>query len=73
MALTVTLNGSERTFPALNESAAISDLVQELGVKPDRVAVEQNGAIVSRKVWRETQLHSGDRVEVVHFVGGGRS
>lgn len=73
MALTVTLNGSERTFPALNDTAAISDLVEELGVKPDRVAVEQNGVIVSRKVWPETELHPGDRIEVVHFVGGGRS
>jgi thiamine biosynthesis protein ThiS len=40
-------------------------------MKPDRVAVELNRDIVTRDRWLETQLHDGDRLEVVHFVGGG--
>jgi thiamine biosynthesis protein ThiS len=35
------------------------------------VAVEHNGEIVPRTVWAETTLNAGDRLEVVHFVGGG--
>jgi thiamine biosynthesis protein ThiS len=35
------------------------------------VAVEHNGEIVPRTVWAETRLNAGDRLELVHFVGGG--
>lgn len=71
MPLTLTLNGTERTFDALDPAANIVALVNELGVKPDRIAIEQNGAIVSRKSWSERFLTAGDRIEIVHFVGGG--
>ena len=40
-------------------------------MKADRVAVELNRDIVPRDRWGETQLSDGDRLEVVHFVGGG--
>ena len=36
-----------------------------------RIAIEINGAIISRKQYNETLLHSGDSIEVVSFVGGG--
>lgn len=49
----------------------LSQLITELGMKGDRVAVELNRDIVSRAQWAETQLHDGDRLEIVHFVGGG--
>lgn len=71
MALTVVLNGQPRSFEGLSESSRVDGLVNELGLKGDRVAVELNGEIVPRAVWTEAQLHEGDRVEVVHFVGGG--
>ncbi len=71
MALTVVLNGQPRSFEALSESARVEGLVQELGLKGDRVAVELNGEIVPRAEWAEAQLREGARVEVVHFVGGG--
>jgi len=45
--------------------------VQQLGAKPDRVAVELNRAIVPRDRWQETELREGDQLEIVHFVGGG--
>ena len=41
-------------------------------MKQDRVAVELNRNIVPREQWAETQLSEGDRLEIVHFVGGGR-
>jgi sulfur carrier protein len=71
MSLTLVLNGQSRTFDALEQSANVEQLVGELGLKGDRVAVEHNGEIVPRSTWTETALSSGDRLEVVHFVGGG--
>ncbi len=51
----------------------LSTLIEHLGMKPDRVAVELNLDIVPRQRWNETQLADGDRLEIVHFVGGGSS
>lgn len=66
----LTINGESRKF----EVAApfkLSTLVELLGMKADRVAVELNREIVPRDRWTETELTEGDRLEVVHFVGGG--
>jgi sulfur carrier protein len=71
MSLTLILNGQSRAFDALSQSASLEQLIGELGLKGDRVAVEHNGEIVPRTVWAETTLEAGDRLEVVHFVGGG--
>ncbi|WP_433972862.1 sulfur carrier protein ThiS [Tunturiibacter lichenicola] len=71
MSLTLVLNGQARTFDALQQTANVEQLVGELGLKGDRVAVEHNGEIVPRSSWTETELKNGDRLEVVHFVGGG--
>ena len=71
MPLTLLLNGQSRTFEALPEPATVDQLVAELGLKGDRVAVEHNGNIAPRTAWPETALKAGDRLELVHFVGGG--
>jgi sulfur carrier protein len=71
MSFTVVLNGQPRSFTTLSQSPNLDQLVAELGLKSDRVAVEHNGAIVPRASWTETVLSAGDRLEVVHFVGGG--
>jgi thiamine biosynthesis protein ThiS len=62
------INGEQREFP---EGLTVAALVAQLGMKPDRVAVELNLAIVPRTAWDNTTLKSGDKLEVVHFVGGG--
>jgi len=49
----------------------LSALVDQLGMKSDRVAVELNRKIVPRDRWAETRLAEGDQLEIVHFVGGG--
>jgi len=41
-------------------------------MKPDRVAVELNRDLLSRDRWDKTKLSEGDKLEIVHFVGGGR-
>jgi sulfur carrier protein len=71
MSLTLVLNGQSRSFPTLSPSSSLDELVAELGLQGDRVAVEHNGAIVPRASWTQTVLGAGDRLEVVHFVGGG--
>jgi sulfur carrier protein len=71
MPLTLVLNGQSRTFESLSDPATLDQLVAELGLKGDRVAVEHNGNIAARTTWPQTVLKAGDRLEVVHFVGGG--
>jgi len=63
------LNGAEREFP---HALSLAELVQELGMTPNRVAAELNRQIVPRDQWPATNLQDGDRLELVHFVGGGR-
>lgn len=62
------INGKEQTFDG---DLSLAQLVERLGVKGDRVAVELNHAIVARAQWAATDLRDGDRLEIVHFVGGG--
>ena len=62
------INGEERSFAAV---ANLDALVEQLGIKADRVAVELNREIVPRNRWAETSVREGDELEVVHFVGGG--
>jgi sulfur carrier protein len=71
MSLTLVLNGHSRTFDSLSNPATLDQLITELSLKGDRVAIEHNGAIAPRATWPETSLKEGDRLEVVHFVGGG--
>jgi sulfur carrier protein len=71
MALTLILNGQSRDFERLGERPSLEQLIGELGLKGDRVAVEHNGEIVPRAGWAATTVNAGDRLEVVHFVGGG--
>lgn len=61
------INGDERLLSA----ETLSALIEELGMKPDRVAIELNREIVHKEQWRQTRLKEGDRLEIVHFVGGG--
>jgi len=65
------VNGQARSFPDLAAGTTLQDLFAALGLKPDRIAVEHNGAIISRPAWPSTAVADGDRFEIVHFVGGG--
>ena len=63
------INGEARDF---NPPLTLAGLVEQLDMKADRVAVELNRSIVPREQWQGTNLADGDRLEIVHFVGGGR-
>jgi sulfur carrier protein len=65
------VNGQSREFARLASSAHLQELIADLGLEGDRVAVEHNGTIVPRAEWSNTLLADGDRLEIVHFVGGG--
>lgn len=65
------INGDARDFHDTPSPFTLAALVESLGMKADRVAVELNREIVPRDRWAQTQLNEGDRLEVVHFVGGG--
>lgn len=53
------------------EGTTLAELAAMRGLKPERVAAERNGALVRRADFTSTALAEGDRVEIVHFVGGG--
>ncbi len=71
MDLKLQINGQPRVFPATEETTSLAHLIQALELKADRVAVEVNGQIIPRTEWENASLKTGDRLEVVHFVGGG--
>ena len=63
------INGEEKSFDL--PMPTVAALIDTLSMKPDRVAVELNREIVPRDRWSASPLKEGDRLEIVHFVGGG--
>ncbi len=49
----------------------LGDLIRELSLEPARIAIEVNQRVIRREQWAGTALAEGDRIEIVHFVGGG--
>ena len=66
--LRIELNGEPKE---LEEGATLQTLVEHLSLAPERLAVEHNREVVRRADWPTHKLSDGDRVEIVHFVGGG--
>ena len=67
--INIHLNGEARQVP---EGLTLASLLDWLRLPADTLAVERNLGIVPRSQWTETTIGEGDRLEVVHFVGGGR-
>ena len=66
--MNIILNGEER---ALGSVKTLTGLVESLGLDVRKVAVERNLEIVPRSAYGATNLTDGDRIEIVHFIGGG--
>jgi thiamine biosynthesis protein ThiS len=64
----ILLNGETREVP---ESYTAAQLIDELDLTGKRIAMEINMEIVPRSTYAEVQLRPGDRVEIVHAIGGG--
>jgi thiazole synthase len=66
--LSIRVNGGHRRVV---DGLSIAELALELGLEPTKVAVERNLEIVPRSTYAATALAAGDRLEIVHFIGGG--
>jgi sulfur carrier protein len=67
-AMRIEVNGEARE---VSQGITVLGLLHTLGVQDGPVAVEKNREIVPRAAHASTELHDGDVLEVVHFVGGG--
>jgi len=64
----VHVNGETQQLPP---GTSVRTLLDHLGLNPGRVAIEYNLEILPKTKWDATQVASGDRLEIVQFVGGG--
>ncbi|MFM8551241.1 MAG: sulfur carrier protein ThiS [Nitrospiraceae bacterium] len=62
------VNGEPRETKA---GMTVADLLCDLDIKPDRVAVEVNLEILDKEAFAQRQLQEGDRIEIISFIGGG--
>src|SRR5262245_40648498 len=68
MAIEIFLNGESREVPG---SMNVAQVLEFFSLPKDRIAVERNRSIVPKTDWERVTLTTGDKLEVVHFVGGG--
>jgi thiamine biosynthesis protein ThiS len=66
--LEIIVNGESQDVP---NQITIEELISRIGLRSDRLAVERNHEVVSRSQWPSVLLKEGDRLEIIHFVGGG--
>ena len=64
----VQINGETREVP---ERLTLEGLIEHLALASDRLAIERNREVVRRADWPATVLSEDDRIEIIHFVGGG--
>ena len=64
----VYVNGESRE---LSGTPSLAELITQLDLPAARIAVELNREVVRRALWSSTMLREDDRIEIVHFVGGG--
>ena len=65
----ITLNGEKYT---LERGSNIVDLIEKLGLNMDKLAIERNLEIVPKSKFTMTIIEEGDKLEIVHFIGGGK-
>ena len=64
----VYLNGESKS---VSDSLTLADLIDELNLPAQRIAVELNRTVIRRSEWANIKIAEDDRIEIVHFVGGG--
>ncbi len=64
----IVVNGESREIA---DSNSLENLLSELALPEQRIAIELNRTVVRKKDWGTTFINEGDRIEIVHFVGGG--
>ena len=68
MTVEITLNGEPKRLDA---PTSVRGLLESLGLDPAKIAVERNLEIVPRSTYSDVAVTNGDRLEIVHFIGGG--
>lgn len=68
MSISIQINGENQTF---DQELTVYAMLEHLGVPRDKIAVERNLEIVPRSLFDQTWLRHGDRLEIIHFIGGG--
>ena len=71
--LNLMVNGQLRRLPLLTNDQSLGSILSALAVRKELVAISLNDTIVPRAAWSHTLVSEGDRLEIVHFVGGGCS
>jgi thiamine biosynthesis protein ThiS len=66
--LRIQVNGESREA---KEGVSLAKIISDLKLKPEQIAIELNQQVIRRAHWEATVLHEDDKVEIVHFVGGG--
>jgi thiamine biosynthesis protein ThiS len=66
--LQIQVNGEQQE---VKEGLQLLELITDLKLRTDQIAIELNHEVLRRAAWSATILKQGDRVEIVHFVGGG--
>jgi thiamine biosynthesis protein ThiS len=66
--LLIVVNGEPRE---VEDNSSLSKLIASLKLRPEQIAIELNHIVIRRAHWVETNLREDDKVEIVHFVGGG--
>lgn len=66
--ISVTINGEKREVPG---EIDLDQLLELFSLPKQRVAIELNQTVVRRSDWPSTKVRDNDKIEVIHFVGGG--
>ena len=66
--MTIVVNGETKEIP---KEVNLSELLELLALPSERIAIELNREVVRKKDWANIRIKDADKIEVVHFVGGG--
>jgi thiamine biosynthesis protein ThiS len=64
----ITINGEKKE---ISNELNLSELLKRFSMPQQRIAIELNKEVVRKKDWENIKLSDGDKLEVIHFVGGG--
>jgi len=66
--LRININGEPRE---VKDDLSLPELISSLNLRPEQIAIELNQTVIRRVQWQATTLRDNDKLEIVHFVGGG--
>ena len=64
----VAINGETKELP---DGISLNEMIEMLSLPPRMMAIEINQQVIRKQDWEGTRIDEGDKIEIVHFVGGG--